>query len=1394
MSYTFFSSRPTYGPLYKEYIFLSPQDESSLEYSNFLVYLEVDDDGLLKRRFLNTGEGIRFCDTLDGVTIELDPLYTYQHPTGDGYQHVPANGTTNAGKFLRAGGVPGLAEWVGLSGDWMHPTGDGNLHVPATGTTNTGKVLTAGDEAGELYWGALEGLISNSIHFVDTGAGASPGASFDGETETYISYNTIGAVGANAAISPGTKTKITYDAKGLVTAGNNLTASDLPEHGLHAPDVEAASVGKFLKAVGTDGSLAWDTVPESLLLSSEAPEDLGTTASSGTDTMAARSDHVHATDGLMTTGHAANSITGLGTTGSSTLVSREDHTHTGVYEPADSDIQTHITSAHAPSNAQKNSDITKAEIETKLIGEISSHTHDYAPSSHVGATGDAHGVATTSVNGFMSATDKSKLDAVASSANNYTHPNHTGDVTSVGDGETTIAAKAISNTKMSDMSANSLKGNPTAIEASPIDITFPANTFPARASTGNLLAKSISDFSLGLVASADAATARTTLAAVHNSYPEVIWSGGAVTVPGTWILTNMFWKADLRFNVSTTGLVPPTLTYLFDMGNDTVNYIPPGETAVITISTSAAYAFLYGYGYYTMMSYYDTGDWGLAAKIKIRHYCRTSTSPLTYTWTNYTEYVPTGKLSRFYVPHQYAYIQAFEITIEAPPDKKVSVSELGWFPLSHNEGGFSAEAAVFDKTRANTLVRTVYLRKDVSTLTGSITPYTGEGFFSILKTPLIKPASDSTTAIQLTKADGATPVMTLDTTNSKVGIKKTPVEELDVAGNIKGSGYLELNEITEPDAGAADTARVYAFDDTGTTRLAFKDSAGAITVLGTGSGSSYTHPNHTGDVTSVGDGATTIANQAVTLTKMANVATGTVFYRKTANAGSPEVQTLATLKSDLGLTGTNSGDQTITLTGAVTGTGTGSFATTLAADIVSNANLANMAANTVKVNATTGAANPSDLSLTEGTVLGRITGGNIAALTATQLRTLLNVESGAQANQNAFSTLAVSGQTSVAADSASDTLTLVAGSNITITTNATADSVTIAATGSGVSLSSTAPSNLAATAAVGTGTTAARSDHVHSTSGLMTTSHAANSITGFGGTGSATTVSRSDHTHSGYLTAHPSVSAASSVNNSGITYIQDLTFDSFGHTTAITSAAIQSASTSQVGVVQLSSSTSSTSTTLAATASAVKAAYDRYSISGTANYVPYYTSSSGMSITNYVYASGTGCLGAGTASPTALLHLAAGTSSRAPLKFTSGTALTTAADGALEYHGSHLYFTIGTTRYQLDQQSSSGLTGSGTSNRIAKFTGTSTIGNSVIYENATYSSIGIGSSPGSEKLLVSGTIKITGGSPGAGKVLTSDAAGLASWQAPSGGDAPTIVISATEPVAAVDGDIWIKYV
>lgn len=126
-----------------------------------------------------------------------------------------------------------------------------------------------------------------------------------------------------------------------------------------------------------------------------------------------------------------------------------------------------------------------------------------------------------------------------------------------------------------------------------------------------------------------------------------------------------------------------------------------------------------------------------------------------------------------------------------------------------------------------------------------------------------------------------------------------------------------------------------------------------------------TNANLTGDVTSSGN-ATTIGAGKVTLAMQANMATASVVYRKTAGSGAPEVQTLATLKTDLGLTGTNSGDQTITLTGDVTGTGTGSFAAIIANDAVTLAKMANMATDRLLGRDTAGTGDPEVLTVGGG--------------------------------------------------------------------------------------------------------------------------------------------------------------------------------------------------------------------------------------------------------------------------------------------------------------------------------------------------------------------------------------------------------------------------------------------
>ena len=74
-------------------------------------------------------------------------------------------------------------------------------------------------------------------------------------------------------------------------------------------------------------------------------------------------------------------------------------------------------------------------------------------------------------------------------------------------------------------------------------------------------------------------------------------------------------------------------------------------------------------------------------------------------------------------------------------------------------------------------------------------------------------------------------------------------------------------------------------------------------------------------------------------------------------------------------------------------------------------------------------------------------GSGITLTTNASTDTLTITNSGSASNS--FETIAVSGQSNVVADSGTDTLTLVAGSNMTITTDASTDTITFASTASG---------------------------------------------------------------------------------------------------------------------------------------------------------------------------------------------------------------------------------------------------------------------------------------------------------------------------------------------------------
>lgn len=102
-------------------------------------------------------------------------------------------------------------------------------------------------------------------------------------------------------------------------------------------------------------------------------------------------------------------------------------------------------------------------------GDMLAATYDPLNKAANAFSTDNHVDGTT--NKVYSATEKTKLSGIAESANNYAHPNHSGDVTSVADGATTIANGAVSLAKMANLAANTIIGRVTASTGVPEALT-----------------------------------------------------------------------------------------------------------------------------------------------------------------------------------------------------------------------------------------------------------------------------------------------------------------------------------------------------------------------------------------------------------------------------------------------------------------------------------------------------------------------------------------------------------------------------------------------------------------------------------------------------------------------------------------------------------------------------------------------------------------------------------------------------------------------------------------------------------------------------------------------------------------------------------------------------------
>ncbi|AZZ36060.1 hypothetical protein CIK05_04395 [Bdellovibrio sp. qaytius] len=127
-----------------------------------------------------------------------------------------------------------------------------------------------------------------------------------------------------------------------------------------------------------------------------------------------------------------------------------------------------------------------------------------------------------------------------------------------------------------------------------------------------------------------------------------------------------------------------------------------------------------------------------------------------------------------------------------------------------------------------------------------------------------------------------------------------------------------------------------------------------------------------------------------------------------------------------------------------------------------------------------------------------------------------------------------------------------------------------------------------------------------------------------------------------------------------------------------------------------------------------------------------------------------GSIGLGVSNTTAKLHIAAGTNSTAPIKFTSGTLLTSPQSGTIEYDGFYYYITDGTNT----RRSIATVASPGTFDNASTITSTGNISlvptGSVIVSSTTAST-----SSTTGALVVKGGVGITGNLYSSGTIITS---------------------------------------
>jgi len=497
---------------------------------------------------------------------------------------------------------------------------------------------------------------------------------------------------------------------------------------------------------------------------------------------------------------------------------------------------------------------------------------------------------------------------VADGANNYSHPNHTGEVTSTGDGATALAATAISG-----------KTLVTAVGADHVLILD--------ATDGTLKKSLISDF----------ASAGGDMAAA--TYDPATIAEQLVGLTATQTLTNKtLTTPTLTLKQSAT----PTPTAEGDIQWDTDgNQIKVGDGAATkTFSDdSVVQARANHTGTQLMSTISDAGalatlntvssteiDDEAVTLAKMAHMATASLLGRNTAATGDVEVLSaTTARSLLNVEDgatadqtdgeiETAYNNQVSVVSQAEAEAGVSTTVRRWTAQRVAQaiaalGGGSGDmlAATYDPaaiseqlvglTATQTLTNKTLTTPTLTLKQGTAPTPTAEGDIQW-----------DTDDNQIKVGDGAATKTFSDDTVVQARANHTGTQLMSTISDAGALATLNTVSATEIDDEAVTLAKMAHMatdsflgrDTAGTGDVEVLSAATARTILNVADGANnYSHPNHTGDVTSTGDGATVIADEAVTLAKMAHIATASFLGRTTAATGDVEVLTATQARSIL---------------------------------------------------------------------------------------------------------------------------------------------------------------------------------------------------------------------------------------------------------------------------------------------------------------------------------------------------------------------------------------------------------------------------------------------------------------------------------------------------------------